>query len=192
MDKEMKPYGKGDPQLSTAENWGQGRQLHGYVPQNDIPLVTPALNKFNDFGNWLRYGLTEEERMELINRGGIPGVEDALPAEERVVRGPSGDWTTAQLPVEDPAARERYNSAYLYAKRWPALSGVGQAITKMSRTAGSKLGIKGLGKERPELEKAMQLGMGRGATETLSKEIEDREKHKSDKPPTFSDFRRVF
>lgn len=131
----------------------KSRELQGVVQDN------PLVNKMLDAGNWLRYGMTEKERMDLVNRQAIPGIKDVA------YNGPH--------KIYDPAAAERYGSAYLFAKRWPKLTGIGQGLTKLARGAGSKLGIPGVGEERPELTNAMKQGMYRGkqATRTFSPEI---------------------
>lgn len=131
----------------------KSRELQGVVQDN------PVVNKMLDAGNWLRYGMTEAERMDLVNRQAIPGIKDVA------YNGPH--------KIYDPAAAERYGSAYLYAKRWPKLTGVGQKLTNLARTAGNKLGIPGMGEERPELTNAMKQGMYRGkqSNRTFSPEI---------------------
>jgi hypothetical protein len=116
--------------------------LHG------ISVDGKLAEKVLDLTNKLRYGVGEAERMDLIQRERIPGIRDAAyPGEQKIY---------------DPAAAERYGSAYLFAQKWPALSGVAEPVTKAFRGAGHALGVPGMGPERKELEVAQRLGILRG------------------------------
>jgi hypothetical protein len=126
----------------------ENKQLHGYVQDN--PLVNALLN----LGNKLRYGVSEEERMKMVNTLAAPGVKESAYDE-------TGFF--------DPAAAERYTSAYLFGKKYgpgeslrPAL----HAISGDSRVAMNKLGVPGVGEEREALSKAEEAGMTRGAEES--------------------------
>lgn len=121
--------------------------LHGMVV--DGKVAEEAL----DLANKLRYGVGETERMDLVQRERIPGIRDAAyPGEQKIY---------------DPAAAERYGSAYLFAQKWPGLSGVAEPVTKAFRGAGHALGVPGMGPERKELEVAQRLGILRGKLAAL-------------------------
>lgn len=118
--------------------------LHGVAVDN------PALQAFLDGGNLLRYGMTEPERVEAVNRLSTPGVRDAA-------YGPKG--------YNHPAA-ERYTSAYAFGQKWAPpemVQSLLHGVSSGSRDLMNKLGVPGVGEEDPELRAAEELGMKRGA-----------------------------
>lgn len=115
--------------------------LHGMVVGD---WAQPAL----DATNKLRYGVGEDERMHMIQAEKIPGIRDAA-------------YPGAQK-IYDPAAAERYGSAYLFAKKWPGLTSIAVPATQAFRKTGHALGIPGMGPERDELVRAQKMGLDRG------------------------------
>ena len=128
----------------------EGRGLHGVVQDN------PILNKLLDYGNQLRYGVTEDERMKMVNALSAPGVKKAAYDERGIF---------------DPAAAERHTSAYLFGKRFapiiedPGRRALAHAISSGGRKTLNAVGFPGVGEERPELESAEEAGMVTGANE---------------------------
>lgn len=120
--------------------------LHGEATDN--PILSGLLNA----GSYMRYGMPEAQHIEELNRLSVPGVRDVA------YGGPAGTF--------DPAAAERYSSAYRFGQMWnvpqfiqsPLISGISRI-----RSGLSSIGFPGVGPERPELASAMQLGMQRGA-----------------------------
>lgn len=144
-----------------------GTGLHG-VPIRTSPwlpghnLVDKLLEKFLDAGNVLRYGVTEPERMKMVNSLSAPGVRDVA----YIDRGEPGQ--IGYHKEFDPAAAERYTSAYLFGKRYPLGEGeqmLAHEISGPSRELMNAMGVPGVGEERPELTRAEYLGMKRGAGE---------------------------
>lgn len=128
------------------------RGIHGVVSDN--PLLLALL----DAGNRLRYGQSEAERVDDVSALRAPGVRDAA------YTGPMG--------IFDPAAAERYTSAYAFGKRFQvpeALQPLLHAISSGGRAGLHAVGFPGVGEERPELRYAEELGMSRGAGTLLKK-----------------------
>lgn len=119
--------------------------LHGVI--TDSPILRAVL----DLGNQIRYGKTEAERQADVQGLRTPGVRDAA--------------FTGPLKTFDPAAAERYTSAYQFGQRFappswllPAL----HAISSGGRKAMSAVGVPGVMEERPDLVRAEEMGMERG------------------------------
>jgi hypothetical protein len=132
--------------------------LHGVVQNN------PILNALLNFGNKLRYGKSEQDRMAMVNALSAPGVKESAYDE----RG-----------IYDPAGAERHTSSYLFGKRFaPVLQNEGARALAHMLSSGSRekmyqLGVPGVGEERPELARAEESGMVAGINEWLQ-EIEAR------------------
>jgi hypothetical protein len=140
-----------------GDTYGQGQGIHGQVTDN--PLLLGLL----DAGNYLRYGKSEAERIDDVNRLRTPGVMDA--AYPHSINTPKGN-----IPQFDPAAAERYTSAYDFGNLYhvpeflqPAL----HAISSGGRRGLNAVGFPGVGEERPELSQAEELGMQRGAANAI-------------------------
>ena len=122
----------------------EGKQLHGYV--QDDPFMNWLLNQ----GNKLRYGKSESERMDMVNKLSAPGVKD---------------YAYNEQGIYDPAAAERYTSAYLGGQNWkpsPGAQAAFHAFSGPSRVAMNKMGVPGVGEERPALTAAEEAGMKAG------------------------------
>ena len=122
------------------------RDLHGFVQNN------PILNLLLDQGNKLRYGVSEADRMDMVNTLSAPGVKD---------------YAYDARGIYDPAAAERYTSAYLGGQNWAPNAmarDAFHAFSGSSRAAMNKMGVPGVGEERPELTMAEQAGMKLGAS----------------------------
>jgi hypothetical protein len=118
--------------------------LHGVSTDN------AALQALLDTGNRLRYGMTEGQRVERVNRLAAPGVRDVA------YRGRG---------YNHPAA-ERYTSAHAFGTKWkpPAwLQRVLHEISGGSRELMHQAGVPGVGEEDPDLAAAEELGMAQGA-----------------------------
>ncbi len=141
------------------------RGLHGGVTDN------PALKGLLDFGNWLRYGQSEAGRQEDVQGLRTPGVEDvAYPMVPGTSRGPQGEFLESEVPTFDPAAAERYTSAYQFGQRFqppewaqPALHAISSGGRRSMHAVPFVRDLFGVGEEREELEEAERLGMERGA-----------------------------
>jgi hypothetical protein len=128
------------------------RGLHGEITDN--PLLLALLNA----GNRLRYGKTEAERQADVTGLRTPGVRDVA------YGGP--------LKMFDPAAAERYTSAYQFGNRFSvpeALQPLVHAISGGGRELMGALGVPGVGEEREELTEAERLGMHRGSASAKSR-----------------------
>jgi hypothetical protein len=92
----------------------------------------------------------------MVNRLSAPGVREAAYNEAGIF---------------DPAAAERYTSAYLFGKRFAPAEPVRKVlhgISGGSRALMSKLGVPGVHEEREELGTAERAGMTRGSDETAA------------------------
>jgi hypothetical protein len=142
-------------------------EQHGEVTDNPILL---AILKY---GNQLRYGTgSEEERVAQSDALQTPGIRDAayynVPAT--VNEGEDGPLVQGVKEVFDPAASERYNSAYRLGSKWnvpPELQSLMHTISRESRkgmaespTMSKWFGVK---PERDRLTIAEELGMRRGS-----------------------------
>jgi hypothetical protein len=126
----------------------ENRQLHGYVQDN------PLLNALLDAGNSLRYGVSEKERMDMVDSLSAPGVKGAAYDSRGIF---------------DPAAAERYTSAYLFGKRFApgdATQGVLHDISGGGRKAMNAIGVPGVGEERSALTEAESAGMSNGSRDS--------------------------
>lgn len=124
----------------------EDRGLHGYVQNN--PLANWLLQQ----GNKMRYGKSEVERMDMVNKLSAPGVKD---------------YAYDERGIYDPAAAERYTSAYLGGQNWNPSEGVQRAFHSVSggsRDLMHSLGVPGVHAERPELKAAEEAGMHMGAS----------------------------
>jgi hypothetical protein len=127
-----------------------GTAIHGSITDN------PFLLALLDAGNKLRYGKSEAERQADVVGLRTPGVKDAA--------------YTGPLKIFDPAAAERYTSAYQFGNRFGVPEALQPALHSISSGGRRKLNqipvlarMFGVGEERPELEEAERLGMQRGA-----------------------------
>jgi len=133
----------------------EDRGLHGYVQDN--PLMNLLLNA----GNKLRYGKTEKERMDMVNGLSAPGVKD---------------FAYDDRGIFDPAAAERYTSAYLGGQKWSPgemAQSAFHALSGPSRVAMNAMGVPGVGEERPALTAAETAGMKAGAATNKGSTLED-------------------
>lgn len=128
----------------------EGKGIHGSITDN--PLLLALL----DAGNRLRYGKSEAERQADVQGLRAPGVEDAA--------------YTGPLKIFDPAAAERYTSAYEFGNRFnppefvqPALHYVSSGGRAAIHAVPALAKLFGVGPERPELRAAEEMGMKRGA-----------------------------
>jgi hypothetical protein len=127
-----------------------GTGIHGSITDN------PMLLALLDAGNRLRYGKSEEARQADVQGLRTPGVEDAA--------------YTGPLKIFDPAAAERYTSAYEFGNRFnppefaqPALHYVSSEGRAAMHRVPLLAKLFGVGEERPELRAAEEMGMKRGA-----------------------------
>lgn len=120
-------------------------------------LVEALLNA----GNKLRYGVSEEDRMDMVNKLSAPGVR------EFAFKDVGEEGQPGFHQAFDPAAAERFTSAYLFGKKWdPNSAGLRDVIHGISgrgREGLNAIGFPGVGEERPELAAAERGGMERGA-----------------------------
>jgi hypothetical protein len=133
-----------------ADTVPAGTGIHGSITTN------PFLLALLDAGNKLRYGKSEAERQADVQGLRTPGVRDAA--------------FTGPLKTFDPAAAERYTSAYEFGDRFgvpealqPVLHQISSGGRKRLRGNPRLAEMFGVGEERPELEEAERLGMQRGA-----------------------------
>jgi hypothetical protein len=150
-----------DPQVNPGDVDDVGRGQHGIIVDN--PVLQAAL----DIGNVGRYDEDEAARLEEVNRLSVPGVADAAFADApNLRRDPvAGEFVEETRTAFDPAAAERYTSAYRFGEKWmppDALLPIVHAVSGGGRKAMDDLGIPGVGEERPELTRAEGLGMARG------------------------------
>jgi hypothetical protein len=136
------PHGRGSVPAGT--------DIHGSITENPILLA------LLDAGNRLRYGKSEAERQADVQGLRTPGVKDAA--------------YTGPLKTFDPAAAERYTSAYEFGDRFNVPEALQPALHSISSGGRSALHrvpalakMFGVGEERPELAEAERLGMKRGA-----------------------------
>lgn len=124
------------------------RALHGYVLPN-----SPVADAVVDASGRIRYGVSDAERSEMINRLSAPGVKEyAYDAQ--------GGF--------DPAAAERFTDAYLFGKKWQPRQQAQETLVDLiagNRELWNKLGAPGVGEERPRLVSATIEGMRRGSEE---------------------------
>ena len=142
---------------SNSDTFGQGTGIHGQI--TDSPFLLSLL----DSGNYLRYGKSEAERIDDVNRLRTPGVRDA--AYPHSISTPKGDF-----PQFDPAAAERYTSAYDFGNFWHVPSAIQpllHGISEGGRKGLNAVGFPGVGEERPELTRAEELGMQRGSDNAM-------------------------
>lgn len=139
------------PSIANAYASSMGTGLHGTITDN--PVLLALLNA----GNKLRYGRSEEERQADVQGLRAPGVRDAA--------------YTGPLKIFDPAAAERYTSAYEFGRKFgppKALQPVLHSISSGGRAAMHSVPflakLFSVGAERPELRQAEELGMERGAS----------------------------
>ena len=149
-----------------------GREIHGTVTEN--PLLLALLK----FGNLMRYGRTEGERQDEVQALRAPGVEDvAYQDTPSVTRSASGAFTPSTAKTFDPAATERYTSAYDLGQMFmvpPEVQPLLHSISSGGRAAmysnPSLRQMFSVGEERPALRQAEELGMARGSKNQKGRE----------------------
>ena len=89
-----------------ASNVPEGRSIHGTISDN--PLLMALL----DIGNRMRYGRSEAERQAEVQGLRTPGVMDVAYTDVPSVKGAAEGYAPTTSKAFDPAATERYTSAY--------------------------------------------------------------------------------
>jgi len=135
-----------------------GLNIHG------TPTDNPVLKALLHLGNLMRYGMSEDERQAEVYGLKAPGVEDVA-------------TTNGQF---DPAATERYTSALRFGERFTPPDWLQPALHSISSGSRAKMNsipllaeTFGVGEERPELVRAEELGMSRGAKAVSGPSLEE-------------------
>ena len=142
----------------------EGRSIHGTISDN--PLLVALLN----LGNRLRYGRSEAERQAEVQGLRTPGVRDVAYAQMPSVTRTDEGFIPTTGEQFDPAAAERYTSAYELGNRFSVPEAMQPLLHSISRGGREAMydsprmrEMFGVGPERSELIRAEELGMKRGA-----------------------------